>query len=130
MATSPTKLTLDWLRDDGWTAEVVEYWNAFARRRIDFLGGIDIIALREGTTLGVQCTTTAHQAERCAKLGGLPAIATWLTAGNQLWVVGWAKKGPRGKRKTWQATVTELTAEGGTIIQTTRFNGANHATIS
>lgn len=106
--TTPTKRTLDWLKADGWQAEVVERYNAYCRRRFDLFGGIDIVAIRGPHTLGVQATTVDNQAARCAKLKELPAIDAWLAAGNLLWVVGWAKKGPRGKRKLWTPTVTEL----------------------
>ena len=38
--TSPTQRTLKYLRDKGYTAQVVEHWNAFAKRRIDLFGVI------------------------------------------------------------------------------------------
>jgi hypothetical protein len=108
MATSPTKRTLDWLRADGWCCQVVEHWNPFARRRVDLFGGIDIVCVRGNETLGVQATTTDHASTRCAKLLALEPIRAWIAAGNQLWVVGWAKRGPRGKRKVWTPNVTKL----------------------
>ncbi len=43
MATSPTQLTLKHLRDDGWTAEIVEHWNPHARIRHDLLGFIEAV---------------------------------------------------------------------------------------
>ena len=108
MKTSPTKRTLDWLRSEGWLCQVVEHWNAFAQCRIDLFGGIDIVGLKDDVTLGVQACTTGDQSKRFKKLAELPGITAWLRAGNELWIVGWALKGPRGQRKTWQPNVIEL----------------------
>ena len=52
MATSPTQLSLKKLREEGYiTIQVVEYWNSFARRRIDLFGFIDILAIKNGEVL-------------------------------------------------------------------------------
>jgi hypothetical protein len=52
-------------------------------------------------------------AARQRKIEGLPEAAEWLE-GRRLWVVGWRKVGPRGKRKLWEPRVVEacLTADG------------------
>ena len=107
--TSPTKRTLAELRSRGYTCQVVEHWNPFARQRVDLFGGIDICALAPGVTLGVQCTTADHLAARVTKLCAEPRIRNWLEAGNRLEAWGWSKKGPRGKRKTWQPSIREIT---------------------
>ena len=39
------------------------------------------------------------------------AARRWLEAGNGIQIWAWSKKGPRGKRKTWQVTITEITIE-------------------
>lgn len=109
---TPTARTLNWLRKEGWNADVVERYNAFVRRRFDLFGGLDIVAVRDRETLGVQCTTVDNQAARLAKLADLPGIQAWLKAGNLCWVVGWSKRGARGKRKLWTPSVTELLADG------------------
>ena len=109
--TSPTKRTLDALRKDGWTCQVVERWNPFAKQRLDLFGCIDVVALHPGITLGVQCTTADHLAERVAKVCAEPRIRAWIEAGNQMECWGWAKKGPRGKRKTWEVNIREITIE-------------------
>lgn len=105
---SPTARTLEHLRREGWTCQVVEYWNAFARRRIDLFGCIDIIAVRGDRTIGIQCTTATHRSHRIAKAKATPAIQDWITAGNEMFVIDWRKpKGPAGK---WVMTETKLTA--------------------
>jgi hypothetical protein len=57
VATSPTQLTLKWLRDEGYLAEVVEKWLPGANIRKDLWGWCDIVAIREGETVAVQCTS-------------------------------------------------------------------------
>lgn len=106
--TSPTARTLAKLKRDGFTAGVVEKWIPQTMRRLDFLGGIDIIACGNGEIIGIQCTTSAHAAERVEKLRAEPRLTEWMKNGGKLQVWGWSKKGPRGKRKLWQVTITEL----------------------
>lgn len=99
---TPTQRTLAAYRKAGWTAEVVERWNAHARIRQDLLGCIDIVALSPGRTLGIQATSGTNVAARLTKSLALPKLREWLRAGNYFVVVGWRKAGPRGRRKTWQ----------------------------
>lgn len=99
--TSPTARTLAALRQDGWTAEVVERFNSFTKRRHDLFGGIDILAFRDGEIMGVQATSDSHVADRVAKLSYIPELRKWVAGGRRLEVWGWSKKGPRGKRKLW-----------------------------
>lgn len=108
MANSPTARSKAFLAKDGWLVAVVERWNAFARIRQDLFGFIDILAIREGATLGVQTTTTTHQAERLDKAMATPNLRAWLLAGNRFEVHGWAKK---GKAKRWEVTVTPVGLE-------------------
>jgi hypothetical protein len=106
---SPTARTLAELRRLGWTAQVVEHWNAYARRRIDLGGGIDVVAwhgpnlstFAHGGILGVQACAGASHAARRDKLLALPAMREWVAAGGLLEIWSWAKQGARGKRKVW-----------------------------
>ena len=45
MASSPTQRSLKLLRDEGYTAQVVERWNPHARVRQDLFGVIDTAAM-------------------------------------------------------------------------------------
>lgn len=95
MKGSPTKLSLDRLRSDGWTAEVVEHWNPHAGIRQDFLGCIDIIALRGSETLAVQTTSRNHLSHRVRKIADSPNIGAMREAGWSIVVHGWWQpKGP------------------------------------
>jgi hypothetical protein len=103
---SPTSRTLERLRKAGWTAQVTERWNAYAKIRQDLFGCIDIVAVKAGEVgvLGVQCTSRSNQSSRVKKCYASPIMATWLEARNSLQVWGWAKSKGR-----WDATVEEIT---------------------
>jgi carbonic anhydrase len=88
---SPTSLTLRHLRDQGYTAEVVEHWNSFVGRRFDLFGIIDVLALRDGETLAVQTTSAANVPHRVDKIADSPYIAAIRAAGWTVRVHGWAK---------------------------------------
>jgi hypothetical protein len=88
--TSPTARSLAYARRSGYTAEVVEKWLAFARVRKDFLGCIDIIALRPGCPiLGIQATTKGHVAARVNKARSAPGLRTWLACEAEFECWGW-----------------------------------------
>jgi carbonic anhydrase len=91
MATSPTQLTLKHLRDDGWTAVIVEHWNPHARIRTDLFGFIDVLAVRGEETLAVQTTSAANVSARIRKIADSPNIAAVREAGWCVHVHGWKK---------------------------------------
>jgi len=98
---SPTQRSLKHLREAGYHVEIVERWNQWSRSRHDLFNMFDLLALHpDGTLVGVQVTSTAHVAERVAKLEANPLLALWAKK-NTAVVHGWAKRGPRGKRKLW-----------------------------
>ena len=111
---TPTARTLKLLREQGYTAEVVEHWIPYRRIRRD-LWGLDIVALHpeDPGVLGVQCTTTSNLAARRHKLAALPAIHLWLATGNQVALVGWRKRKVKrgGKAYKWEPTWQDLTAD-------------------
>ena len=111
MAAGPTQRTLEALRKDGWTCAVAEKWIPQTRQRSDLFGGIDIVALKENRTLGVQCTSASNVSSRVKKLTALPGMRAWLEAGNWLEVWGWAKRGKAGKRKLWTRSIHEITLD-------------------
>jgi len=86
---SPTSRTLDALRKSGWTCQVTERWNPFAKVRQDLFGGIDLLAIRPGETLGVQATSKSNVSARVKKLYAEPKLKVWMEAGNLLEVWGW-----------------------------------------
>lgn len=108
---SPTQRSLKHLREQGYTAQVVERWNAWAKVRVDLFSWIDIVAIRHDRTgvLGVQCTSDSNVAARLAKARVTNELGTWLAAGNRLVIHGWGKKGARGARKTWTLREVQVT---------------------
>lgn len=88
---SPTSLTLRKLREDGYTAQIVEVWNPHARIRQDLFGFIDVLAVRKGETLAVQTTSAHNVPSRIHKIADSPLIAVVREAGWSVRVHGWAK---------------------------------------
>jgi len=102
MPDSPTSRSLAWLRANGFTAQKVEYWNSYARRRIDLFGVIDIVAVNEqGVIMGVQATDGTSVAKHITKCKAEKRLRNWLMGSGVFEVHGWAKQGARGERKTW-----------------------------
>lgn len=91
---SPTERSLKYLRAQGYTATVTERWNPFARIRQDLFGIIDILAVKRGETLGVQCTSHDNVSARVNKIADHESTPKLREAGWKLEVHGW-KKGAR-----------------------------------
>lgn len=106
---SPTSRTLKFLRDDGWVADVVEKWIPYVKIRKDLFGCIDILAIKDGERiLGVQATSTGNLNARIQKSQAEPKLALWLKVGGRFACIGWALRGAKGERKTWQHKWVEL----------------------
>lgn len=91
MSTSPTQLTLRYLREQGYTAEVTERWNSHAGIRQDLFGFVDVLALRGAETLAVQTTTAPNVSSRVKKIGLCQHIDAVREAGWTIHVHGWRK---------------------------------------
>jgi hypothetical protein len=84
-----TERTLALLAKAGFTAEVVERWIPGAGKRRDYLGCIDIVAVNDVLTLGVQ-SCGSDFAEHKAKILAAPRAKLWLRAPERhLVLVGW-----------------------------------------
>ena len=101
---SPTQRSLAYVRDQGYRAEVVEKWNPHARVRQDLFTVIDIVALGNGETLGVQTTTKANMNARVKKIVDCEAYPDLIRAGWKIIVHGWY----RDKNKKWCVKTLEL----------------------
>lgn len=100
---SPTQRTLKKMRDEGYTAEVTEHWNPFAKIRKDLFGFIDVMAVGNGKIIGVQTTSYSNISARVKKILASPHYPTLKDAGFEIHVHGWKKVGAR-----YQVTVKEL----------------------
>lgn len=105
MKTSPTQRSLKYMRDKGYQSAVVEHWNAFARIRQDLYGFIDIIAVGDGETVGVQTTTSSNMAARATKIRLSTSLPKLLFAGWRIVVHGWVKR----KNGRWEVREEEIT---------------------
>ena len=116
MQVSPTQRALAECKRRGWTAQVVEKWNPHARVRQDLFGVIDLVAIvppaiapaigvpcsvSSGCIVGIQACAGSSHAARMTKVRAEPRAAEWVNAGARLLVWSFAKRGARGKRKTW-----------------------------
>jgi len=88
---SPTQRSLALLRDRGYTAAVVERWNPFAKIRQDLFGCIDVVAVGNGETVGVQACHYSDVSKRVDKIANADAITAIRAAGWRVVVMGWHK---------------------------------------
>lgn len=103
MAKSPTQLSLEKLRADGWLAEVVEKWVPGANIRKDLWGWTDIVALKDGQTLAVQTTSYSNISARVNKITESDTIAEVRKANWSVEVHGWRKVNNR-----WACKVVDV----------------------
>ena len=86
-----TSRTLRYIREQGWDAEKVEFWNPYSKTRKDLFGIIDIVALTEHRIMGIQSTGQAF-AEHDRKILESEMAPKWLEKGGALMLIGWTKK--------------------------------------
>jgi hypothetical protein len=108
MASKPTQRCLKDLKDLGFERQVVERFCIFSKRRIDLFGIIDILAIGQGSVLGVQVTSGSNHAARRTKALAEPRLRKWVGSGARFELWSYSKRGERGKRKTWQLRREEL----------------------
>lgn len=92
---SPTQLTLREMRRRGYIAQVVEVWNPHAKIRQDLFKCIDVLAVGNGETVGIQCTSKSNIASRERKIAEADAVSELRDANWRLLVHGWFKRGHR-----------------------------------
>ena len=102
-AMTPTQLTLRKLREDGYLAAVVEKWNPHVRIRQDLFGFIDVIGVKRGETIGVQCTSWGHRLDRMRKMVEHENIGPVREANWTLEVHGWRKV-----KNRWECEVIDV----------------------
>lgn len=120
MASKPTQRSLAILKKecDG-HVQVVEKWIAFAKKRIDLFGIIDIVALRGFRILGVQATSGSNHSSHVDKALASPHLKAWLEAEGEFEIWSFQKRGKRGQRKLWKRRITKFSV--GTLTGLIRF---------
>lgn len=108
----PTQRTTEFLRELGFAYAIVEKFVRFPPpgHLVDAFGCIDIIAVGCRRTLAIQTCRTEDIAHRLGKVVAAPALPKMLESGWDVIIIGWAKRGPRGKAKRW--TMTAVRVEG------------------
>ena len=86
---SPTQRTLKHMRGLGYTCQVVEHWNPFAKIRQDLFGFIDVLCLGDGEIVGVQATSYSNVAARVRKIADHEHVGAVRKAGMRILVHGW-----------------------------------------
>src|ERR1700687_2738371 len=85
---SPTQRSLAELRARGYRAQVVERWNPYAKVRVDLFGFIDIVAVGNGETVGVQATSGDNVSHRIQKIAESEAVGDVRKSGWRLLIHG------------------------------------------
>ena len=108
---SNTSRTLEYIRSQGWEADIVERYLPYAGKfgvRKDLFGIIDIIAIGENSIIGIQ-SCGQNFAEHNRKILDNPLACKWLECGGRLMLIGWRKVKVRrgGKMVRWQPRIRE-----------------------
>ncbi len=102
---SPTQLSLKKLRDEGYTAWVVETYNHITKQRRDLWNFADILAIRKDDILAVQATSYSNISSRVKKISWAEEVDAVRQAGIRIEVWGWHQ--PKGKGTTWKLRVVD-----------------------
>ena len=110
--TSLIARTVNVLKDEGYAAQRVEYFNPWAKKRYDLFGVGDVLGVKGDPpdTLLVQVTDGQHVGDHRQKIAEEPRVRTWLEAGNrmELWV--WRKLlvTKSGRARKWEVRREEI----------------------
>jgi hypothetical protein len=107
---STVRLSLEYLRGLGYVVDVVERWVPSGaggpQVRKDLFGILDLVAIREGETLGVQTTTKGEVSKRARKIAASENLAALQAAGWSIEVHGWWQ--PNGPRTRYAVEVLSV----------------------
>lgn len=110
MKASTTKLSMDRLRAEGWEVEVVEHWRrnpvTGVQTKHDLFGILDILAVRDDETMGVQTTSRAHLPGRLKKIAAAAITPKLQRAGWRIMAHGWWQ--PRGPGTRYECEEVEV----------------------
>ena len=88
---SPTQRSLKYLRDQGYRCWITERWCPYSKRRIDLWNCIDILAIGNGETIGVQTTSRGNVSARVKKIQENEYYPELIRSGWKVHVHGWGK---------------------------------------
>ena len=99
VAVNHNQRVLKLLRDDGYTATVVEHYDFYTKRRYDLFGLIDVLAIGHGETLAIQVTSRSNMSSRRRKMRDSPTLTEMLRAGWRIELWGYDKPTHRWRLK-------------------------------
>ena len=122
---SPLSRTLAWAKAQGWKTWIAERYIAAIRLKQDLYGLFDATALRPGTPgiTGLQATTSSNVAAHLDKMLANDILPLWLECGNGAILIGWSKRGARGKRKLWTSRIIDFHLSAGGVVHAERGDG-------
>jgi hypothetical protein len=91
---SPNARSKALLEAEGYAADIVQMRVTRLVTR-DLFGILDLVAIREGETLGVQATSASNHASRRRKVSESEILPTLLAAGWRIEIHSWAKRASR-----------------------------------
>jgi len=117
MAISNTSRTLEYIRRQGWIADIVERFNPYAGKfgqRKDMFGFGDIVAMGDGKIIAIQSCGqdfTEHDKKITKDEIVAPLALKWVQNGGRLILMGWRKVKLKrgGKAKRWSPRIKEYT---------------------
>ena len=115
---SNTSRTLKFLREEGYVCDIVEKWvsapwHPSGGFRRDYLNFLDIIAINEEETVGVQ-SCGQNFSEHNRKIISNEHAPLWVRPHHRsLWLIGWRKVKLKrgGKAMRWRPRIKEYTVE-------------------
>ena len=142
---SANQYSAKWLRKQGYQCESTEQtvrapdleapkdangrptkWKVWKRDLFNFC---DLLAVKYGEngTTYIQTTTAKNVNARLEKIAGLAVVRAIVKAGNRVHVHGWKECGGRGKPKSWQLTITDVTFDEDGIMETKTIDSVSFA---
>lgn len=105
MRRSPSALTAEMLKRDGWIVETVERFIPGVNIRKDLLGFIDQLCFKDGEVLAVQSTSWSNVSSRVTKITDSEHLPMVRKLGWAVHVVGWKWD---EKEKLWVHRITDM----------------------
>jgi hypothetical protein len=105
---SPTQRSNALYRKHGYQCGIVEKFNSNIGPhgiRQDLWGAVDIVAVAEGHTVGVQACAASGHGSHVTKLAAEPRMFAMFDAGWDVVVLSWKKPGPNNRRWSWRHTL-------------------------
>ena len=104
---APTmQLSRDLLTKLGWRVVNVEKWNPATGTKNDLFGMFDLLAIKDGVTMGVQTTSKTNLASHVRKMRDAEALGDVLAAGWVVMLHAWWQ--PGGPRTRWEVIEVDL----------------------